>query len=106
MIKYEVNLEINANIIDEYLAWLKPHITAILALDGFLKAELLFDKFNEHEEVKNITVAYYLRDFGAYERYIALHAARMRDEGIAKFEGLFKAYRRVFEVADTYGACS
>jgi hypothetical protein len=106
MLKYEVNLEINATIVDDYLAWLKPHIKAMLQLDGFIKAELLVARENDTKESKKFTVAYYLKDYKSYEDYIRLQAQAMRDEGLTRFNGLFTAHRRVLEITDTFSACS
>ncbi|MDP1601862.1 MAG: DUF4286 family protein [Legionella sp.] len=104
MLKYEVNLEINADIVGDYLAWLKPHIKKILGLEGFVKAELLIDRLDDTAGVKKITVAYYLKDFKSYEEYIRCHATAMRDEGLARFQGLFSAQRRVLEIDTTFNA--
>lgn len=38
---YEVNLELNRDIADQYIAWLKPHIQEIISLPGFVSAELM-----------------------------------------------------------------
>lgn len=38
---YEVNLTIDPEVAEEYLAWLRPHIKEILQLKGFVSAELL-----------------------------------------------------------------
>jgi len=35
MIVYEVNLQIDSEVADEYAKWLKPHIEQILELEGF-----------------------------------------------------------------------
>ena len=43
MILYEVNLEVDAEIASDYLAWLDAHVREIRALPGFLGAELFDD---------------------------------------------------------------
>lgn len=37
---YEVNLEVDADIADAYVAWLVPHMAEMLAIDGFLQTTL------------------------------------------------------------------
>lgn len=41
MIAYEVNLAIDADIIDDYRAWLQPHVAEILQRSGFVEARIL-----------------------------------------------------------------
>lgn len=38
---YEVNLDLEREIADQYIAWLKPHIQEIINLPGFVSAELM-----------------------------------------------------------------
>ena len=39
MIVYEVNLQIDSQVADDYAAWLKPHIEHILQIKGFRHAD-------------------------------------------------------------------
>ena len=49
MVIYEVNLTVDAEIADDYAAWLGPHIKEILEVDGFLSVEW-FEVETEDEE--------------------------------------------------------
>ncbi|CEK11358.1 DUF4286 family protein [Legionella hackeliae] len=102
MIVYEVNLEVNETIFKEYINWLKPHINELLAIEGFIKADLLFDRFNETKEVRKITVAYYLTDYAAYDNYVNNYAAKLREDALRRFNGQFNSSRRVLELEGTY----
>lgn len=82
--------------------WLKPHIRELLKLDGFLKAEILFDKTDEIAGIKKITVAYFISDYKHYQEYISRHASNMRNEAIKRFAGQFTVHRRVLEVESTH----
>ena len=56
MIIYEVNLTVDLDVVDEYAAWLRPHIAHILEIDGFLGAEWLErDSVDEMEIAKKCT---------------------------------------------------
>ncbi|MDI9818156.1 MULTISPECIES: DUF4286 family protein [unclassified Legionella] len=101
MLIYEVNLEINSAIFDDYLAWLGPHIQEILKYEGFVKADLLFNHDIE-EGIRKITVAYYLQDEDSYHHYLDHHAVKMRADAGKWFNGQFKATRRLLEVVETY----
>ena len=93
---YEVNLDIEAAIGADYLAWLRPHVAEICALPGFTGARL-------HEVVdppappgrRHLCVQYRLVDAAALEAYLRNHAPRLRADGLARFGGRFVASRRV-----------
>lgn len=93
---YEVDLDLDAAIAEAYLQWLRPHIAEICALPGFLGADL-------HETLEPaapdgrvaLCVRYRLRDPAALEDYLREHAPRLRADGMARFDGRFKASRRV-----------
>lgn len=97
MIIYEVDLEIDAAVAAEYRDWLAAHIGEILALPGFTGARL-YTRLDPPPAAGrvSIVVRYELVDAAALDRYIAEHAPRLREEGIARFGGRFVATRRVF----------
>lgn len=99
-VEYEVNLQVDATIVDEYLAWLRAHIAELLALPGFVDAQLS----RIHEPVSPGRVAYCVRyrlhDRTALDAYLEQHAARMRAQGIERFGGRFEASRRILEPLD------
>lgn len=99
MIVYEVDLEIDADVAVEYRAWLDAHIDEILALPGFAGASLAtrLDPAPAQGRV-SLVVAYRLADEAALARYLAEHAPRLREEGVARFGGRFAAARRVLRV--------
>lgn len=105
MLIYEVNLEVNVAIFDEYMAWLKPHIKELLVLEGFLKANILFDKKDEKKHLKKISVAYYINDYQSYLNYIEHQAPQMRKAALERFNGQFRVNsRRVLDIEGSYSA--
>jgi hypothetical protein len=94
MIIYEVSLAIDNDIADAYITWLRGHIQEILALPGFIRAEVFTDQ-GAASDVRNIIVHYHLRDLPSLESYFANHAERLRDDAIAHFGDKFTATRRV-----------
>ena len=91
---YEVTLHAKAEIAEAYLAWLCEHIAQMLALPGFESAEL--DALVEDSAAeRGWCVRYRLHDRAALDDYLREHAARMRNEGIARFGDAFRAQRRV-----------
>ncbi|QWF16655.1 DUF4286 family protein [Lysobacter capsici] len=95
---YEVNLDLDAAIADEYLAWLREHIAQICALPGFLGATLHAVSDPVAEPGRSaLCVQYRVRDQSALDDYLRDHAPRLRAEGVARFGGKFSASRRVLQ---------
>lgn len=93
---YEVTLDLDAAIRDEYLAWLDAHVAEIVALPGFTGAEMLEVTDPAAAPGRaSLCVQYRLAGQADLERYLAHHAPRLRAEGMALFGGRFTASRRV-----------
>lgn len=97
---YEVNIDIDAGIIDAYRIWLAAHVEEICALPGFLGARV----FAVHDPAPAsgriaLCVQYALRDQAALDHYLREHAPRLRADGIARFGDRFRASRRVLREA-------
>ena len=79
----------------EYRAWLDAHVPQLLALPGFVSAEV----FEVLEPVAagraGLCVQYRLRDAAALEAYLRKHAPHIRAEGLARFGERVRANRRV-----------
>jgi len=86
MVVYEVNLEFDVAIAAAYREWLAAHVAEMLALPGFVSAQV-------HEVVDplptagrlGLCVRYQMEDHGALETYQREHAPRMRAEGLQRF---------------------
>ena len=95
---YEVNLEVDENIAEQFSQWLTPHIEEMLSFDGFQSAQWLIRNKEDEEIEKEVvlwTIQYVLDDKSSYEQYISTHAQRMRQEGLELFGGSFQASRRL-----------
>jgi hypothetical protein len=93
---YEVNLDLEAAIRADYLAWLEAHVAEILALPGFTAAQIL--EVTEPAAAPgraSLCVQYRLTGQDALDVYLAEQAPRLRAEGMARFGGRFTASRRV-----------
>ena len=97
---YEVNLDIDAGIAAEYRSWLHAHVAQMLALPGFIDAQL-HDVVDPAPAAGRIVICtrHRLRDAAALQAYFDQHAERMRGDGIARFAGRFSATRRVLQAA-------
>jgi antibiotic biosynthesis monooxygenase (ABM) superfamily enzyme len=100
MIAYEVNLDVDTDVFAAFRAWLDEHVRHMLALPGFVSAEVL-----ERTDPpppggrRSLCTIYRLSDAAALERYLREDAPRMRDDGLQRFPGRFSATRRVLVTA-------
>jgi hypothetical protein len=86
MLIYEVNLEYDMAIAADYRAWLAAHLAEMLALPGFVDAQV-----QEVVEPKptagrsGLSVRYRVRDAESLEAYLRDHAPGMRADGKERF---------------------
>lgn len=93
---YEVNLEVDRGIADEYKAWLIEHASKIIDLPGFLHVEIFEDEWNDlTSSYKKWCVQYRVQSQEHLDAYLSEHAVRMREEGVERFGNKFRASRRV-----------
>jgi antibiotic biosynthesis monooxygenase (ABM) superfamily enzyme len=98
MIVYLVELEMDAALRGEYLAWLDEHARGMLALPGFTGAEILIRTEPPPPAGRFVVQAHYrLRDRAAWDGYLADHASRMRQAGLARFGQRVHASRSILE---------
>lgn len=98
---YEVNLDVDAAIRDDYRAWLLPHMREICALPGFIDAQLHeVDEPAAEEGRLSLSVRYTLSGKAALDTYLREHAPRLRADGEARFGGRFRASRRILRPID------
>lgn len=98
MIVYAVELDLDAPLGDEYLAWLQGHVREMLALPGFEGASILTRLEPPPAPGRRVFCVHYrLRDRAAWEAYLADHAARMRAAGLARFGNRVRASRQLLE---------
>lgn len=98
MIVYVVELEMDPDLRDEYLAWLGGHADEMLALPGFMAAEILIRSEPPPPPGRFVVQAHYrLRDRMAWDDYLAHHAPRMREAGLARFGQRVRASRTILE---------
>lgn len=102
MIIYNVTLNIENSIHDEWLEWVKLHIPKVLATGLFLKAT--FTKVLVEESIEGLTysIQYLAHSKEALESYHKLHAADIQAEGLQKFGDKMLAFRTELEWIDEY----
>lgn len=102
MIIYNVTLNIDNSIHDEWLEWIKQHIPKVLATGLFLKAT--FTKVLVEESIEGLTysIQYLAHSKEAIESYHKQYAADIQAEGLQKFGDKMLAFRTELEWIDEY----
>ena len=102
MIIYNVTLNIENSIHDEWLEWIKQHIPKVLATGLFLKAT--FTKVLIEESIEGLTysIQYLAHSKEALESYHKQYAADIQAEGSEKFGDKMLAFRTELEWIDEY----
>jgi quinol monooxygenase YgiN len=103
VIIYEVNLFVRRQVEAEFRAWLELHVQEILALPGFVSAEV-FERIEPDTSADEFALCtqYRLHDAAALATYLSDHAPRLRADGLARFGDRFRADRRVLEARANY----
>ena len=98
MLIYEVNLFVNTSVYKKFVPWLEEYIKEMLLFDGFSKADI-WEWVDEEPSLttKNICVQYSVKSEQSLGHYFEKHAPRMRNEGLQRFPGGFRATRRVLK---------
>lgn len=93
---YEVNVEVEKEIFQEYIKWLKEkHFGELLKVDGFQTATLYFVEGTE----SSVSCQYKVENREKLENYFNNEAKAMRQDGIDRFGTKFKATRRVLTLS-------
>lgn len=102
MIIYNVTVNIEGSIHDEWLEWIKNHIPQVLATGKFIDARLT--KVLVEEEMGGTTYAiqYKAKSREALESYYQNDAADLKQEGFIKFADKMLAFRTELEIIDEY----
>lgn len=96
---YEVALEVDRGIHEDYLAWLLPHIKEMEQFEGFGPARL-YSVEKEESDSLHWLVHYPVSDRKSLEHYFLHGAKAMRGDGMQRFANRFRASRRVLNEID------
>ena len=93
---YEVNLNVDASNAKALKIWLVKHLDKMLALPGFLRAEL-FNELQPAIGMAGLSLRYTLVDQAAFDYYNEHYAAETRQELYQRFGVNFFAQRRLLQ---------
>ena len=99
---YNVTVNIDESIHDDWLSWIKEHIPQVLATGRFSEAKLT--KVLVDEEMGGITysVQYRAKSREELDNYYKFDAEKLRSDGVKKFANKMMAFRTELEIIDEY----
>lgn len=101
MIVYNVTINVDADVAEEWLRWMKEvHIPDVMATGLFLDNRIM-RILAEEEGGLSYAIQYTCADMATYERYKAEHAPRLQAETQKRYSGRFAAFRTLLEVVHT-----
>lgn len=102
MIIYNVTVNVDESIHDEWLSWIKTHIPEVLATGRFTEAKLT--KVLVEEEKGGITYAIQYRAKSREElnNYYKFDAEKLRGDGLSRFANKSLAFRTELEIIDEF----
>ncbi|OUR97893.1 hypothetical protein A9Q84_06770 [Halobacteriovorax marinus] len=97
MVEYEVTINVQEEIFDAYMIWLKDHIKEMLTIEGFSDAKYYnVDVANE----KIVCVRYFVESKELLQKYLDETSKKMRKSYKNEFENKFSISRRILNEGD------
>lgn len=101
MILYNVTINIDATIQEEWLAWMKEvHIPEVMATGCFIENKVC-RILAEEEGGMAYSIQYFAPDMATYIKYQTDFAPALQEEHTKKYAGKFGAFRTLLEVIHT-----
>lgn len=99
MIIYNVTIKVDASIAEAWLAWLlEEHIPQVMQTGCFSDKKVVRLLEVDDSEGPTYAIQYSAESKADYNRYIQLHANRLRDVSYQKWGDRFIAFRSVMQV--------
>ena len=99
MILYNVTVNIDTDVEQEWLEWMKEiHIPEVMATGLFLESRM-FRVLADDDGGITYAVQYACADMAHYERYRDEHAPRLQAKTQERYGGKFAAFRTLLELA-------
>jgi hypothetical protein len=101
MLIYEVNLDVDAAVAEDFRKWLYHHMPEVVRLGGFLGSQLYL--VEKTPQIVKWSSHYHVSTQEVLDNYLAKHAPALRADGINKFGETFKASRRILQLDNSGG---
>ena len=101
---YNVTINIDESIHEEFLTWIKTHIPHVLATGKFTEARLVQVLVEEEMGGTTYAVQYTAKSKAHLEAYYAEDATKLREEGMKKFADNMLGFRTELKVIEDFKA--
>ena len=99
MILYNVTVNIDDSVHDEWLEWMRSkHIPDVLSTGLFTESKLYRIRTESEEEENTYSIQYFLRSIDDYKIYQKEYAEKLQFEHTEKFKDKFVAFRTIMEL--------
>ena len=99
MILYNVTVNIDDSVHDEWLEWMRSkHIPDVLSTGLFTESKLYGIRTENEEEENTYSIQYFLRSMDDYKIYQKEYAEKLQFEHTEKFKDKFVAFRTIMEL--------
>ncbi len=102
MIIYNVTVNIEESIHEEWLLWIKNHIPVVLATGKFTDARLTKVLVEEDMEGVTYAIQYRAKSREDLDNYYKFDADNLKKEGLVKFADKMLSFRTELEIIDEY----
>lgn len=102
MIIYNVTVNIDDSIHQQWLNWIKEHIPQVLATGNFTEAKLTKVLVEEELGGTTYSIQYRAKSPEHLKNYYQNHAANLRQDGLKKFGDKMLAFRTELEIIDEF----
>ncbi len=99
---YNVTVNIENSVHDEWLLWIKTHIPKVLATGKFEKATLTKVLVEEEMGGETYSIQYRTYSREALDAYYREDADTLRQEGLKKFADKMLSFRTELQIVDEY----
>jgi hypothetical protein len=98
MILYNITINIDYDVHDDWLGWMKEvHVPDVLKTGLFLNGKIC-RIHAEEEGGKSYSIQYLLKNMDDYETYQKEFSSKLQQQHSTKYKGKFVAFRTILEV--------
>lgn len=102
MIIYNVTSNINKNVHEQWLIWIKEHIPQVLSTGCFTEAKLTKVLVEDEDGAVTYSVQYRAQSREDLERYYNMYADALRQDALKHFADKVLSFRTELEVIDEF----
>ncbi len=102
MIIYNVTVNVDETIHEEWLIWINEHIPQVLATGKFTEAKLTKVLVEEEMGGTTYSIQYRAKSRSDLDAYYRKDAEKLRQDGLIRFKDKILAFRTELEIIDEY----